>query len=46
MLSAALLAPQAFTSPDWTMLGHVLAIVGCFLLANGILFRNPRALVA
>ena len=35
-----------FAAPDWTMLGHMLAIVGCFLLANGILFRNPRALVA
>ncbi|MCC7015014.1 MAG: hypothetical protein IT454_20795 [Planctomycetes bacterium] len=36
---------QAF-APDWAGLGYVLAIVGCFLLANGILFRNPRALVA
>ncbi len=33
-------------SPDWTTLGYVLAIVGCVLLANGVLFRNPRALVA
>jgi len=31
--------------PDWTTLGLVLAIVGSFLLANGILFRHPRALV-
>ncbi len=33
-------------APDWTTLGYLLALVGCFLLANGILFRNPRALVA
>lgn len=33
-------------APDWTTLGYVLAIVGCVLLGNGWLFRNPRALVA
>jgi len=31
--------------PDWTSLGLILAIVGSFLLANGILFRHPRTLV-
>lgn len=31
---------------DWENLGLVLAIVGCFLLANGVLMRDPRALVA
>jgi hypothetical protein len=35
-----------FGPPDWTSLGLVLALVGCFLIANGILFRNPRALIA
>jgi hypothetical protein len=39
-------AAAASLAPDWTSLGYVLAIVGCFLLANGILFRNPRTLVA
>jgi hypothetical protein len=38
--------PEPFGAPDWTTLGLVLAIVGCFLLANGILFRNPRRMVA
>jgi len=33
-------------APDWTSLGLVLVIVGCFLLANGILVRDPRAAVA
>ena len=33
------------SEPDWSMLGLILAIVGSFLLANAILFRNPRALV-
>lgn len=31
--------------PDWVSLGLVLAIAGAFLLANGILFRNPKLLV-
>jgi hypothetical protein len=38
--------PASFGPPDWTSLGLVLALVGCFLLANGILFRSPRSLVA
>ena len=33
------------TEPDWSTLGLILSIVGSFLLANAILFRNPRALV-
>ena len=32
-------------APDWVSLGLVLAIAGAFLLANGILFRNPKLLV-
>ncbi|HVS11087.1 MAG TPA: hypothetical protein VMS76_14555 [Planctomycetota bacterium] len=43
---AARAAPaEIWGAPDWTTLGLVLAIVGSFLLANGILFRHPRALV-
>ncbi|MEW6072676.1 MAG: hypothetical protein AB1726_08820 [Planctomycetota bacterium] len=33
-------------SPDWFGVGIVLAIAGSFLLANAILFRHPRNLVA
>lgn len=36
----------SFGPPDWTSLGLVLAIVGSLLIANGILFRNPKTLVA
>ncbi|MFM7297053.1 MAG: hypothetical protein ACKO4Q_07500, partial [Planctomycetota bacterium] len=43
---AAMLGTAEPVAPDWTTLGYVLAIVGCVLLANGVLFRNPRALVA
>lgn len=48
-LSLALLHPSgaaALGPPDWSSLGLVLSIVGCLLLANVLLFRNPRALVA
>ncbi len=38
-------ADSAFGAPDWATLGLVLAIVGCFLLANSILFRSPQQLV-
>lgn len=31
---------------DWFGVGLMLSIAGCFLLANSILFRHPRALVA
>lgn len=34
------------SAPDYAVIGLLLAIVGCFLLANSILFRNPRTLVA
>jgi len=38
--------PQGLVDePDWSTIGLILAIVGSFLLANAILFRNPRALV-
>ncbi|MBM3991865.1 MAG: hypothetical protein FJ298_12760 [Planctomycetes bacterium] len=43
---AGMLGAAEWVAPDWTILGYVLAIVGCVLLANGVLFRNPRALVA
>lgn len=36
----------AFGAPDWSSLGLVLCIVGSLLIANGILFRNPKSLVA
>jgi hypothetical protein len=35
-----------FGPPDWTSLGLVLSIVGSLLIANGILFRTPKGLVA
>jgi hypothetical protein len=42
--------PQAtasglFAAPDWGVLGLILCIVGCFLLGNGILFRDTRGLL-
>lgn len=33
-------------SADWVLIGLVWSIAGCFLLANAILFRHPRELVA
>ncbi len=42
----ALLPEGPFSNPDWVGIGLVLAIVGSFLLANSILFRHPRELVA
>jgi len=47
MLTLAL-SPAAqglFGAPDWASLGLVSAIVGCFLIANAILFEHPRLLV-
>src|SRR5262245_30609540 len=32
-----------YGAPDWITLGLTLAITGGFLLANGILFRDPRS---
>jgi hypothetical protein len=46
LLSRAASGSEPFGPPDWTSLGLVLALVGCFLLANGILFRNPRSMIA
>ena len=42
------LAPNLLqeSGPDLFGIGLVLSIVGCFLLANSILFRHPRTLVA
>ncbi len=34
-----------FDEPDWTGLGLVAAIVGCFLIANAFLFEHPMRLV-
>lgn len=31
--------------PDWASLGLVSSIVGCFMIANSILFEHPRRLV-
>lgn len=31
---------------DWESLGLVLCILGCFLLGNGVLLRDPRSLLA
>jgi len=47
MSSLAVIAvlPGLFEEPDWTSLGLVSAIVGCFLIGNAILFEHPRRLV-
>ncbi|TDJ76062.1 MAG: hypothetical protein E2O39_03645 [Planctomycetota bacterium] len=37
--------PGFFDAPDWASLGLVASIVGCFLIANAILFEHPRRLV-
>ncbi len=37
---------QETSVPDLSAIGLLLSIVGCFLLANSILFRHPRTLVA
>ena len=34
-----------FATPDWAVIGLVLAVAGSFLLANSILFRHPRQLI-
>jgi hypothetical protein len=38
-------AQGPLSEPDWASLGLVSAIVGCFLIANAILFEHPRRLV-
>jgi hypothetical protein len=44
---AALVAPFADARGlDWESLGLVLCVLGCFLLANGVLLRDPRSLLA
>ena len=40
-----LAAQGLFGAPDWASLGLVSSIVGCFLIANAILFEHPRLLV-
>jgi len=37
--------PAQDSPPDLFGIGLVLSIVGCFLLANSILFRHPRTLI-
>ena len=39
-------ALAAASGLDWESLGLVLSILGCFLLANGVLLRDPRSLLA
>jgi hypothetical protein len=36
---------DVLSQPDWVVVGLVFAIAGCFLLANAILFRDPRDLL-
>jgi hypothetical protein len=44
---ATLAAPLAEAAGlDWESLGLVLSVLGCFLLANGVLLRDPRSLLA
>lgn len=37
--------PTLDPGPEWSSLGLVLSIVGSFLIASGILFRDPRSLL-
>jgi len=48
-LAPALAVPVPFAEGgglDWESLGLALSILGCFLLANGVLLRDPRSLLA
>lgn len=36
---------DVLSQPDWVVVGLVFSIAGCFLLANAILFRDPRDLL-
>lgn len=38
-------AADVLRQPDWAVVGIVLAIAGTFLLANAILFRDPREML-
>ncbi|MEZ5977980.1 MAG: hypothetical protein R3F34_07170 [Planctomycetota bacterium] len=43
---AGVLPPDSLLrAPDWVVVGLVCAIAGCFLLANAILFRDPREML-
>lgn len=44
-LALAPFDPDSISSPDWLAAGLACAILGCFLVANAILFRHPRNLV-
>ncbi|QDU85355.1 hypothetical protein Pla163_24830 [Planctomycetes bacterium Pla163] len=39
------IVPDVLRQPDWVVVGLVLAIAGTFLLANAILFRDPREML-
>ena len=47
-LVLSLIQPEGWlpAAPDLPILGLALAILGCFLLANSIVFRHPRVLVS
>ena len=38
--------PAVSNGLDWESLGLVLCLLGCFLLGNGVLLRDPRSLLA
>ena len=47
LASWALLGPTSATEGvSWHSLGLIACLVGCFLLANGVVLRDPRTLVA
>ena len=45
LLAALSFEPGSIPVTDWQALGLACAILGCFLVANAILFRHPRRLV-
>jgi len=45
LLASVFFEPGTVPVPDWQALGLACAILGCFLVANAILFRHPRRLV-
>jgi hypothetical protein len=45
LLGSNAIVPDVLRQPDWVVVGLVLAIAGTFLLANAILFRDPREML-
>lgn len=45
LLGLSASVPDVLRQPDWIVVGLVLAIAGTFLLANAILFRDPREML-